>query len=271
VTGDLRPDELLDDAADFLPGILAASGEIALRWFRQELFADDKGGEFGYDPVTEADRGVEDLLRSALMHRYPDHQVKGEERGITGPDGRYRWVIDPIDGTKAFVSGVPMWGTLVGLLDDGAPVAGWLHQPYLEETFCAVGGAGTLRSGRHAEPVPLRARNTTRLDEAVLYSTHDSMFRDAGPAAAYQRLRDAVRLQRWGGDCYAYGLLAIGHVDLVVENGLNDYDIVALIPIVEAAGGVVTTIDGGSAADGGFVVAAATPELHEQAVVTLRG
>jgi myo-inositol-1(or 4)-monophosphatase len=264
-------DELLDDAAAFLPTVLAASGEIALRWFRQELFADDKGSEFGYDPVTEADRGVEDLLRAAIMQRYPDHQVKGEERGVTGPDGRYRWLIDPIDGTKAFVSGVPMWGTLVGLLDDGVPVAGWLHQPYLEETFCAVGGVGTLLSARHEAPVPLRTRPTTRLDEAVLYSTHDSMFREEETAAAYQRLRESVRLQRWGGDCYAYGLLALGHLDLVVENGLKDYDIVALIPIVEAAGGVVTDLDGASPVHGGFVVAAATPELHELAVLTLRG
>lgn len=264
-------DALLDDAAAFLPSVLDASGAVALRWFRQELFAEDKGSEFGYDPVTEADRGVEDLLRAALMQRYPDHQVTGEERGTTGPDGRYRWMIDPIDGTKAFVSGVPLWGTLVGLLDEGVPIAGWLHQPYLQETFAGVAGEGILRSARHADPVPLRTRPTATLGEAVMYSTHDSMFRDPEPAAAYGRLRDAVRLQRWGGDCYAYALLTLGHVDLVVENGLKDYDIVPLIPIVEAAGGVVTALDGGSAAAGGFVVAAATPELHAEALATLRG
>jgi histidinol phosphatase-like enzyme (inositol monophosphatase family) len=263
-------DELLDDAAAFVPTVLDAAGEVALRWFRQELFADDKGGEFGYDPVTEADRGVEDLLRAALMQRYPDHQVKGEERGTTGPDSRYRWMIDPIDGTKAFVSGVPMWGTLVGLLDDGVPVAGWLHQPYLQETFAGIAGTGSLTSARHDEPVALRTRATTDLGEAVLYTTHDSMFRDPEPAAAYQRLRDAVRLQRWGGDCYAYGLLALGHIDLVVENGLNDYDIVALIPIVEAAGGVITDLDGTSPVNGGFVVAAATAELHAAALAILQ-
>jgi myo-inositol-1(or 4)-monophosphatase len=264
-------DELLDDVAAFLPGVLDASGDVALRWFREELFAEDKGSPFGYDPVTEADRAVEDLLRAALMQRYPDHQVTGEERGTTGPDGRYRWLIDPIDGTKAFVSGVPMWGTLVGLLDDGVPVAGWLHQPYLQETFAGVAGRGTLTSARHDAPVPLRTRATTAVADAVLYSTHDSMFRDPEPAAGYQRLREAARLQRWGGDCYAYGLLALGHLDLVVENGLKDYDIVALIPIVEAAGGVVTALDGGSAAGGGFVVAAATPELHAEALALLRG
>jgi myo-inositol-1(or 4)-monophosphatase len=264
-------DELLEDVASFLPPLLRRSGEVALRWFRAELFADDKGGPSGYDPVTEADRGVEDLLRAGLAERYPDHQVTGEERGTSGPDGRYRWLIDPIDGTKAFVSGVPLWGTLVGLLDDGVPVAGWLHQPYLEETFAGVAGTGTLTSARHDGPVPLRARATTLLDEAILYSTHDSMFRDPGPAAAYQRLRDRTRLQRWGGDCYAYALLALGHVDLVVENGLKDYDIVPLIPIVQAAGGVVTDLDGHVPVGGGFVVAAATPELHAEALATLRG
>lgn len=264
-------DALLAEAAAYLPTVFEATGALALRHFRAELFAEDKGSPHGYDPVTEADRGIEDILRAAVAERWPDHQFKGEERGTTGPDGRYRWVVDPIDGTKAFVSGVPMWGTLVGLLDDGVPVAGWLHQPYLQETFAAVGGVATLASARHEGPVPLRTRPTTSLDEAVLYSTHDSMFRDGEPAAAYQRVRERVRLQRWGGDCYAYALLCLGHVDLVVENGLNDYDIIALIPIVEAAGGVVTTLDGGSAMHGGFVVASATPELHEAALAVLRG
>lgn len=267
-----EPDlELLADVAAYLPTVFEATGALALQHFRAELFAEDKGSIHGYDPVTEADRGIEDILRAAVAERYPDHQFTGEERGTSGPDGRYRWVVDPIDGTKAFVSGVPMWGTLVGLLDDGEPVAGWLHQPYLQETFAAVGGVATLTSARHEGPVPLRTRPTTRLDEAILYTTHDTMFRDPEPAAAYGRLRDAVRLQRWGGDCYAYALLTLGHIDLVVENGLNDYDIIALIPIVEAAGGVVTTLDGGPATHGGFVVASATPELHEAAVAALRG
>lgn len=263
-------DELLADVAGFVPPLLARSGDVALRWFRAEHIAADKGSVYGYDPVTEADHGVEDLLREELARRYPDHKVTGEERGTTGPDGRYRWMIDPIDGTKAFVSGVPMWGTLLGLLDGGVPVAGWLHQPYLGETFAGVDGDGWLSHAATGARTPLVTRATTRLDEAVLYSTHDSMFRDPEPAAAYQRLRERVRLQRWGGDCYSYALLALGHVDLVVENGLNDYDIVPLIPIVEAAGGVITDLDGRSPVHGGFVVAAATPELHEQAVSTLR-
>ena len=266
-----RDQGLLDDVAAWVPTVLEVTGALALEHFRAELFAEDKGSIHGYDPVTIADRGIEDILRAAVGERYPDHQFKGEERGTTGPDGRYRWVVDPIDGTKAFVSGVPLWGTLIALLDGGVPVAGWLHQPYLQETFSAVGGAATLTSPRHDGPVPLRTRATTRLDEAILYTTHDTMFRDPEPAAAYGRLRGAVRLQRWGGDCYAYALLALGHIDLVVENGLNDYDILAIVPIVEGAGGVITTLDGDPPLDGGFVVASATPELHEAAIAALRG
>lgn len=267
-----EPDpQLLADVAAFVPKVLEATGALALEHFRAELFAEDKGSIHGYDPVTVADRGIEDILRAAMAERFPDHQFKGEERGTTGPDGRYRWVVDPIDGTKAYVSGVPLWGTLIALLDDGVPVAGWLHQPYLQETFSAVGGEAALVSPRHDGPVRLRTRSTTRLDEAVLYTTHDSMFRDPEPAAAYQRLRDSVRLQRWGGDCYAYALLALGHIDLVVENGLNDYDILAIVPIVEGAGGVISTLEGDPPLEGGFVVASATRELHDAAIAALRG
>jgi histidinol phosphatase-like enzyme (inositol monophosphatase family) len=266
-----EPDDLVADVAAFIPTVLEVTGALALKHFRAELFAEDKGSIHGYDPVTEADRGIEDILRAAVAERYPEHGFKGEERGTSGPDGRYRWVVDPIDGTKAFVSGVPMWGTLVALVDGEVPIAGWLHQPYLQETFAAVGGVATLTSPRHDGPVPLRTRATTRLDEAILYTTHDTMFREGEAAAAYQRVREAVRLQRWGGDCYAYALLALGHIDLVVENGLNDYDILALVPIVEAAGGVVTTLDGDPPLHGGFVVASATPDLHAAAIAALRG
>ena len=132
--------ELLGDVTAFIPTVLEVTGALALKHFRAELFAEDKGSIHGYDPVTEADRGIEDILRAAVAERYPEHQFKGEERGTSGPDGRYRWVVDPIDGTKAFVSGVPMWGTLIALLDGEVPIAGWLHQPYLQETFAAVGG-----------------------------------------------------------------------------------------------------------------------------------
>ncbi|MQY09835.1 inositol monophosphatase family protein [Actinomadura macrotermitis] len=256
---------------DDIAGLLAEAGRLALRWFRADpaaLGTLDKGGPGGYDPVTEADKAVETLLRAGLAERFPADRVLGEEQGLTGdPAARRCWVIDPIDGTKAFVSGVPAWGILVGLLDGDRPVAGWMHQPYLGETFAAVDGAGTFTgpAGRS----PLRTRATTALGDAVMYTTHPSMFATDDERAAFERISGAVRLQRFGGDCYSYCLLALGQLDLVVENQLHSYDIVPLIPIIEAAGGVVTDRQGRTPVEGGFVIAAATPQLHAEALAVL--
>jgi myo-inositol-1(or 4)-monophosphatase len=264
----------LSDTLDLsgIEALLAAAGSIALESFRTAIDVDDKGSPIGYDPVTAADRGIEDLLRAGLHERFGEHEVIGEERGTTGSPGRYRWLIDPIDGTKAFITGSPLWGILLGLLDRGSgrgedpgvPVAGWMHQPYLDETFSAVDGTAWLTRG--SERRPLATRRGVDLAGAALYTTFPGMFTTADEQAAFDRLAAAVRLVRFGGDCYAYCLLAMGYVDLVVEASLQPYDIVALIPIVEAAGGVVTGRHGEPAAGGGFVVAAANPEIHAQAL-----
>lgn len=250
-----------------VPDILGEAGEIALRYFRTAIVAEDKGGERGFDPVTEADRGIEDLIRSRLTERFPDHQVTGEERGTTGLEGRYRWTIDPIDGTKSFVSGSPLWGILVGLLDGDVPVAGWVHQPYLDETFAAVGGEATFT---HAGATrPMRSRQSSTLDTSVMYTTFPESFRPGRELDILGRLSASVRLVRYGGDCYSYCMIALGHVDLVIETGLAPYDIVPIIPIVTAAGGVVTGLDGQPAASGGLVVAAANATLHDQVVAAI--
>ncbi len=266
------PDDVdvdLDAIAAVVRPLVAQAGSLALRWFRTDVVTHDKGGAHGFDPVTDADRAIENFLRTELAHRFPDHQIVGEEHGTTGPPGRARWLIDPIDGTKAFVTGVPAWGILLGLVVDDRPVAGWAHQPYLRETFEAVGGVGTFdHDGRRR---PLLTSAVTDLAAATLYCTHPDMFATPGDRAAFDRLRGVVRLHRFGGDCYSYCLLALGHIDLVVEADLQPYDIVPLIPVIESAGGVVTDGGGCQPVNGGFVVAAATGELHARALDVLRG
>lgn len=255
-----------------MPGTVQAlldqAGAIALRLFRTAVDADDKGSPLGYDPVTAADRDIEELLRAGIAAAFGNHEIVGEEFGTTGVAGRYRWMIDPIDGTKAFVTGSPLWGILLGLLDDGRPTAGWMHQPYIGETFGAVDGTAWL--DRRGEPRrPLSTRRDVRLVDAALYTTFPGAFTTDVDQAAFARLSDSVRLTRFGGDCYAYALLALGQIDLVVESSLQPYDIVPIIPIVEAAGGVVTGRHGESALSGGFVVASATAEIHAAALAVI--
>jgi histidinol phosphatase-like enzyme (inositol monophosphatase family) len=254
----------LDDLDGLVSPLVRQAGAIALRQFRSAVVLEDKGGGRGFDPVTAADRLTEEYLRHELAALFPDVQIVGEEGGTTGSPGPMRWVIDPIDGTKAYVSGMPLWGVLLGLVVEGRPVAGWCRQPFLDETFAAVDGTGWLERAGSREA--LAASATTDLANAIMYSTHPSMFVAPWERGAFEGLAARVRLQLFGGDCYSYCLLALGHIDLVVEAGLQPYDIVPLIPIVEAAGGVVTGPSGEAPLNGGFVVAAATPELHAQAI-----
>lgn len=260
-----------DVAAVLDVGVAAVrdAGPIALAYFRTDMAIDNKLPDIAYDPVTEADRRVEASVRDAINARFPDHQVIGEESGTTG-SGPISWIIDPIDGTRAFISGMPTWGTLLGLVVDGHPVAGVMHQPFTDETFTAdpLRGSRLLHAGAERR---LRTRTTATLEDAVLYSTHPSMLEWAGVLDRYQVLSSQVRLQRWGGDCYAFALVAMGTIDLVIDGCLMPYDIVPLIPIIELAGGVVTDLEGRVPMDGGTVIAAANPDLHAQALAALRG
>lgn len=297
-----RPSRSLGpDQIERLDELLAASARIARRHFHGDLAAlaaADKnaassaaspatdpaaaptgavpaGVHRGYDPVTEADRAIEELLRAGITAMLPGDGVVGEENGRSGPAEAARtWYLDPIDGTKAFLTGMTGWGTLVGVVEDGRAVAGWMDQPVLGETFSAVGGRAVVRrpspDGGSVQISDLRTSDCAELSEAIMYTTHPSMFGDSGEVRdRYDELGRRVRLQRFGGDCYAYCMLAAGRVDLVVESDLNSYDIVALIPIIEAAGGVITGPDGRQPLEGGTVVAAATPELAEQAWAVL--
>jgi histidinol phosphatase-like enzyme (inositol monophosphatase family) len=246
-----------------LDAVLEA-GPIALEYFRRAMTVTDKKPGHYYDPVTAADRRIELLLRERLAARCPGIAIVGEEFGATG-EGEDYWVIDPIDGTRSFISGMPTWGILLGLVVGGRAVAGVMHQPFTGETFLA--GAGEAACLRHAGvETTLKTRQDATLADAVLYSTHPSMLEASGVIAPFDALARQCRLQRWGGDCYAFALLAQGSIDLMIDGMLQPYDIVPLIPIIEGAGGVVTDLSGASPIAGGTVVAAANARLHAAAL-----
>ena len=258
-----------DDLIAFAHGVADASGEVIRPYFRAPLDVTNKAAS-GFDPVTEADKAAERIIAEAVSARWPDHGFVGEEYGTTRPEARLRWVVDPIDGTRAFIMGWPMWGTLIGLLDGATPVLGMMDQPFTRERYWSAGTASYMRVGDEA-PKPIKTRACPKLSEATLSTTHPDLFEDGIETANFARLKSQVRMTRYGGDCYGYCLLAAGFADLVVEAGLKPFDIVALIPIIENAGGRITTWDGKPATQGGRIVAAGDPRLHEQAVRALSG
>lgn len=253
---------------DFACATARAAGDTALAYFRTPLAVDNKQGA-GFDPVTEADKAVEQLIRDAISSRYPEHGILGEEHGEADSDSEFRWVIDPIDGTRAFITGVPAWGILIALQHRGQTVAGVLAQPFLQEVFAATCEQGFYQRAQQPRSV-LASSGQTEISAARLYCTHPSMF-DAIERGGerFARVADSVRMPRFGGDCYSYALLALGHVDLVVEADLKVYDVAALIPLIKAAGGVISDWQGGSPEQGGAIVAAATPALHAAVLALL--
>lgn len=260
------------DFIGFVEDLARASGEIILPFFRTAIGAQDKSDGGAFDPVTEADRAAENIMRRMINESFPTHGIIGEEFGPQREDAEFLWVLDPIDGTKSFISGMPVWGTLIGLQQNGRPVYGMMHQPFTRERFSGDGTSATWR-GIGPKNVPAERRMHTRacasLAQATLMTTHPDLLA-ADKLEGFNRVQKNVRLSRYGGDCYAYCMLAAGHVDLVIETGLNAYDIVALIPIIEGAGGVITSWDGGSAAKGGAIIASGDKRLHEQAMKLLR-
>ena len=246
------------------------SAAAILPYFRKPIAVGNKAGPGGFDPVTAADRAAEKAIRKAILARFPDHGVVGEEYGTLAGAGRYRWVIDPIDGTRTFIMGSPLWGTLIGLMDGPIPVLGLMNQPFTAERFWSDGRRAHWR-GPGGKARSIKTRPCARLADAVLTSTHPDLFASAEEASRFGTVRSRVRMTRFGGDCYGYCLLAAGFVDLIVEAGLKAYDIVALVPIIEAAGGIVTTWDGGPATDGGRIVAAGDRRVHQEALAILRG
>jgi len=262
-----------DDLQDFLAFInhLAdASRKVIQPLFRSQLDIQGKDGRGYFDPVTQADKNAEEAIRHLIKKHYPDHGIFGEEHGYEEGSSPYTWVIDPIDGTRAFVQGLPLWGTLISLHNGAKPILGLLDQPYLEERFI---GAPAIAHAQVTTRSGVRTLKTSRcrsLEEASMSSTHPSMFKTAQMTNIYEDLARRVRLHTYGGDCYAYAMVALGTHDLVIENSLKPYDIQAIIPLIEAAGGVASAWDGGPADLGGSALIAATPELHSQALEALR-
>jgi len=220
----------------------------------------------GFDPVTEGDRAAEIAIRAVIEQHFPDHGILGEEHGSVGLDREYVWVIDPIDGTRAFISGVPVWGTLIGLYRNGEAVMGLIDQPFTGERYFADGTVSRY-SGPDGSKV-LSARPCESLSDAILFTTSPHLFVD-GRKARFEAVQEKVRLFRYGCDCYAYALLAAGHIDLVVECGLKPYDVGGLIPVIEQAGGIITTWDGGPAENGGEIIAAGSRKVYDAAMAIL--
>ncbi|MDB5589915.1 histidinol-phosphatase [Enterovirga sp.] len=249
----------LVDVSAFADELATASGRVILPFFRTALVAENKALPGSFDPVTEADRAAERVMRQLIAERYPEHGIVGEEFGAERSEAELCWVLDPIDGTRAFMSGLPLWGTLIGLLRSGRAAYGMMHQPFIGERFFGDGTRAGYR-GPHGSG-ELRTRPCASLAEATLSTTSPAMFSEA-ELATFLRVEKQARLTRYGYDCYAYCMLAAGHLDLVIEAGLKPYDIVALTPIIEGAGGVVTTWTGDRPERGGAIVAAGDPRLH---------
>jgi myo-inositol-1(or 4)-monophosphatase len=255
------------DFASFVDQLASVAGDTILPFFRTALAVENKQTG-GFDPVTAADRAAEHAMRALIRGTFPDHGILGEEYGAERIDAEYVWVLDPIDGTKSFISGMPAWGTLIGLMRFGEPVFGMMHQPFIKERFAGDGGAARYRGP--AGDRDLRVRECGALSDALLYTTSPLLMNEAD-CASFRKVENAVKLSRYGGDCYAYCMLAAGHIDLVIETEIKPHDIVALIPIINGAGGIITTWENEPPQQGGRIVVAGDARVHEAALKMLNG
>ncbi len=247
----------VQDAAAFAESLADAAAPIALRYFRTPLTITTK---VDMSPVTEADQEIETFIRQRIRDHFPEHGLLGEEHGREAGSTDLTWVIDPIDGTKSFITGMPTFGTLIALLEGETPVLGVIDHPVLRERWVGKASSASLYNGQ-----PCRTRACTRLADAVLYATTPDIF-EGQARVAFERVSSSARLRRFGGDCYAYALLASGFVDAVIEAQLKPYDYMALVPVIEGAGGVVTDWAGKrlTLESDGRVIAAGTASLHRE-------
>jgi histidinol-phosphatase len=254
------------DFSSFVDQLASTSGETILPFFRTALAIENKKTG-GFDPVTTADRAAEDAMRALIRANFPEHGILGEEYGAERTDAEYVWVLDPIDGTKSFISGMVAWGTLIGLMRFGEPVFGMMSQPFTCERFSGDGGAARYRGPTGSRDLHVRA--CAGIADALLYTT-SPLLMNAADRAAFGRVENAVKLSRYGGDCYAYCMLAAGQIDLVVETEIKPHDIVPLIPIITGAGGIVTTWENGPPQTGGRIIVAGDSRVHGAAMELLK-
>lgn len=251
----------------FAVDLAREAARVSLPYFRGAYEEADKGGPGAFDPVTQADREAEAAIRTLIAARYPDHGVIGEEYGEDRPDADHVWILDPIDGTRAFIAGLPLWTNLIALRQEGRPVIGVIGQPCLDEMFVGGPSGACLLKGR--TETPLAVRPCPALTSAVIATTDPDLFTGA-ELGAWTQVRAAARLARLGCDAYAYAMLAAGRIDLVVESGLKPWDWSALVPVIEAAGGAVSNWRGETPDGNGQILAVGDVSIRDQALVTLR-
>lgn len=262
-----------DETIAFAHRLADTAGEVIRPFFRTRIDVRDKrpmiGGKPVFDPVTEADKGAEAAIRSIIRRERPEDGILGEEFGEEAGTNRWRWVLDPVDGTRAFITGRHEWGCLIALEYDRRPVLGILDQPVLRERYIGVNGRTELHADETRQA--LHARPCTSISDAILCATHPDAYFSAREQTAFRRLERSVRMSRFGGDCYLFGALALGFVDLIVEATFNRWDVAALIPIVKGAGGTITDWQGGDCSAGGQILAAGDAHVHAQAMALLNG
>ncbi len=260
--------EFVDQLVNFARFLAKESAKATLPLFRSNLAVDAKKSH-DWDPVTEADRSAERLIRQHIHARYPDHGIIGEEYGITLGTSGIDWILDPVDGTRSFVIGMPTWTTLIGVYVDGKPLIGIMYQPYVGEMFVGQPGRATIE--RHSETRDIRVRPSPNLSQAQIGTT-TAQLADLNPnSAGYEKLAKTVQLTRYSGDAYFFSLVAAGHLDIAVDAGMQIYDIAALIPIIQGAGGCLMEWTGGDPTKGGNIIAANSEKLLHAAAEILRG
>ncbi len=261
----------MSEFEQFAHDLADASGNLIRKYFRSNLNVEDKPDN---SPVTVADRLAETLIREMINEKYPLHDILGEEHGFNNSGSKWKWIIDPIDGTRSFISGMPIFGTLISLLENDLPRLGLIDMPILHERWFSASDelCYFYPSDADQKKIVCKVSGKKNIKQAILYSADPKMF-SISQKPSYDRVSSEVKLPRFGGDCYSYGLLASGYIDLVIEADMKIYDLMALIPVIESAGGIISDWNGNTSFDlnwDGCVVAAASKELHNQTIILLK-